>query len=204
MDEAIVDAGSDEQRELKFWKQELVSLQALADYKWRERPGPPEYSLDARDKQMADNLKWLADEHFKDRKIIVWAASYHIVRDLESIETPEVGLDYDGAVRMGERVNRFFGDEVFTVGFTTFEGRAGTYFSRGFPVTPAVAGTFEDLCDQADLENAVIPLDGEMEGGEWLSAPMFARPMGYSWMRASWPKHFDAMIFNRTMTQSVK
>lgn len=30
-----------------------------------------------------------------------------------------------------------------------------------------------------------------------------ARPLGYAWMRANWYRHFDAMVFNKTMSPST-
>ena len=39
-----------------------------------------------RDSQMAENLLWLSNNEFKNQKIIVWAASFHIVKDIMKIE----------------------------------------------------------------------------------------------------------------------
>ena len=69
-------------RKVSFWSQNLKSIRELARY--RTNPKPSDMSRDA---QMARNLIWMHQQQFKDRKIIVWAASFHIMRNPASIET---------------------------------------------------------------------------------------------------------------------
>ena len=188
-------------REVQFWIQNLKSIQTHAKTKWTRRAAP---NINIRDEQMAKNLIWLANDFYKDRKIIVWAASFHILRNPAEIEVPDQSVNYKDTVPMGHHIAEQFGDEVFTVGFTAYEGAAGAFFRPPFPIGKAPDGTLEGICNAAELENAVIPLRSLDKDGQWLNEKQFARPLGYSWMQASWPRHFDAMLFNRTMLPSLR
>ncbi|HMO15987.1 MAG TPA: erythromycin esterase family protein [Pirellulaceae bacterium] len=74
---------------------------------------------------MAENLIWLAEKRFPNRKIIVWAASFHIMRNPSEIEVPSKVVDYTHVVPMGHLVDQHFGDTVLAIGFTGAGGRAG-------------------------------------------------------------------------------
>jgi erythromycin esterase-like protein len=111
---------------------------------------------------------------------------------------------YKELIQMGELVDRSLGDRVFTIGFTAYQGRAGACFRSPFELTEPPEGTLESLMEAAGLENAVVPLRSTSADAGWLSEPLYARPLGYRWMLAQWPKHFDAIVFNRTMTPSTR
>jgi erythromycin esterase len=75
-------------RDVAFWQQNLKSLQAQA----RNAFAYSETKMtvtdnNRRDVQMGENLVWLADQRYKGRKIIVWAATFHIARNLPSMDT---------------------------------------------------------------------------------------------------------------------
>lgn len=193
-----------EMQKQMIWQQQLKSLQAFADYTIAEvktRPAMTEQSVNARDAQMAENLIWLAEKRFPDRKIIVWAASFHIMRNPSEIEVPSKVVDYTNVVPMGHLVDQHFGDSVYTVGFTAASGQAGAWFRPPFDLDSPPQGTLEDLCLRAGLEQAFIPLKQTSPHNipQWLTKKIFARPLGYSWMMASWARHFDALIFQKEM-----
>jgi erythromycin esterase len=79
------------------------------------------YSLDytlVRDRAMADNVDYLADVLYPDKKIITWAHNYHIRYD-----QPNVQAD-DGAMTMGYYIGQRRREEVYTVGLQMYRGRA--------------------------------------------------------------------------------
>ena len=185
-------------RNVSFWSQNLKSIQALARY--RTNPKPRDMSRDA---QMARNLIWMHQQQFKDRKIIVWAASFHIMRNPGSIEVPNNRIDYSKTVPMGSDVHKALGDRVFTIGFTANEGRAGAYFRNKFDIGEASEGTLENVFTQSGIENGIVTLNPTDKAGAWLLEKQYSRPMGYSWMKAKWGEHFDAMAFNLEMSPST-
>ena len=200
---AADDKGPDAQDRV-FWIQQLKSMIAYAEYTLNKQKGDSMASVKKRDAQMADNLVWLANKYYANRKIIVWAASFHIARNLSEIEVPGGSINYEGLVQMGHLVDEALGDQVFTVGFTAYEGQAGAYAYPPYPVHKAPEGTFEDACVQAGLQNALVPLRefGLSEDGS--QQEFFSRPLGYKWMKSKWSQNFDAMVFNRVMKPSTR
>ncbi len=204
LDSALAAPGSlPDERDAKFWKQQLESLAEYCGRQWE----PAESGMDqvmARDSQMAENLVWLAKEYFADRKIIVWAASFHIMRNPAGIRVPDGSVDYKDTIQMGEHVYQALGDQVFTVAFTAGSGQAGTWFGAPRAIGAAPEGTLESLCEAAGLENGLLPLRNRTGDATWLGEYLYARPLGYTWMQAKWPDHFDAIIYNREMKPSTR
>ncbi len=197
---------ANDEQELLFWRQQLRSLKAYASYSIPESSVLSFLSgnsLNARDAQMADNLIWLTQRRYPGRKIIVWAASFHIMRNAAEIEVPDKSVNYSTIIPMGHVVAQKLGDDVFTVGFTAGGGRAGAWFRPPFEIASPPAGTLEDLCLRAHLENAVLSLRDTSPEAKWLFEKIYSRPLGYSWMRSRWDRHFDAMIFQKDMVPAA-
>ncbi len=76
----------------------------------------------ARDIQMGRNLGWLADTRYAGQKIIVWAANWHIARIAGNFPHWTQTLPTMGGEFEQNSVHR---REVYTIGFTSIEGKAG-------------------------------------------------------------------------------
>jgi erythromycin esterase len=156
-----------------------------------------------RDRQMAENLVWLAKQRYPDRKIIVWVASFHIMRNSPSIEIIDVkqrpGLSYKGLVTMGHTVYERIGDEAYTIGFTAYQGKFGSA-ERPREVGMAPDGSLDALLHQVGSPYLFLDFRSLRRQPEhWLHQSIVARPLGYGAMRANWTEIFDAMIFTDTM-----
>lgn len=193
--------------ELEFWRQFLKSTAAFAQIAWArssDRSGLPlAEQFNPRDAQMGDNMIWLARERYPQRKIIVWGATMHLLHNPHRIDTRRADLDYAGVEPMGQHLKEALGDEVFTIGFTAYEGQAGVPWGQPWRIDPAPAGSLEDLCVRAGLENAFLNFRGG-EVPQWLRQPLVSRPLGHSPMEADWPQVIDGMVFTRTMTPSTR
>lgn len=188
-----------------FWRQQIKSMTALARYRWQTRKKKTnEFGINQRDLQMAKNLIWLSEEKYPDRKIIVWAANFHISRNLKEIEVPDESVDYNSITPMGHHLYRRLADRTYTIGFTAYQGQAGAYFRQPFEIPTAPRGTLEDLCVRAGMVNGLIPLIDPTSGDPWLPKKIPARPFGYAWMQSDWSGQFDAMIINKTMKPSTR
>lgn len=157
--------------------------------------------FNGRDAQGGRNLVWLARHRFPDRKIIVWAASMHCLRNHPALETSAT-LDYRGVRSAGHIAAEALGDDVYVVACTTGGGRAGLCWGDPWPVPAAAAGSLESHCADAGLDNAFIPLRGAAADAPVRTA-MVARPLGNANMRGVWPDHVDAFLYQRTMTPST-
>ena len=118
------------------WLQQAIELwqqQKGKDYTWRllnSLKGFNQQAADqkkeyneqnkARDEQMAANLDWLVNEKYKDEKIIVWAASGHIIKNVNAIMK-------DHFKSMGTLFCAMPGNEAqtYVMGFTSATGTTG-------------------------------------------------------------------------------
>ena len=191
----------------RFWLQNLESIKDHCSRAWNEKKQPSSSRLanvEDRDKQMADNLNWMLNTQYPKRKVIVWAASFHIARQLDKVRVPDGSANYRKLKQMGQHVFEAQGNKVFTVGFTTQAGKAGVWFRKQFSLAEAPEGTLESLINATGVENGWLNFRGTKESAPWLHEQLYARPLGYTWMTSKWPEQFDAMVFNREMRPSTR
>lgn len=196
-------AGGVQDDERAWWRQLARSWRAFLAYTW----DPPQGSVGARvaprDAQMGENLIWLANEGYRGRKVIVWAATMHCLHDGDTIDTRTERIDYEGLRTMGDHVHEALGDDLYTVGFAAHHGEAGLPWSAPRRIAPATEGSFEDLCARAGFDCAMVSFRG-LAADHWLRKPMLARPLGHSEMLADWTAVVDGMVFHREMTPSTR
>ncbi|MEM1449007.1 MAG: erythromycin esterase family protein [Planctomycetota bacterium] len=188
--------------ERAFWGRYLDSLAAFGQ-SLTDPPGdaaPLHETFNPRDRVGGETLVWLANERYAGRKLVVWLASMHAVRDHPKLPSPP-GASYSKVVSAGHVLCEAIGDDAYVIAFTAAEGRAGLPWGRPWSLDESQRGSFEARCVDAGLDNCFVPLRG-LEKKHPLAKRMVARPLGYSSMQAQWPRHCDAFVFTRTMTPS--
>jgi erythromycin esterase-like protein len=189
--------------EAGFWRQTLRSQLEFAEFAWAARPAAPDPAVfNRRDAMMGENLEWLARQG-ETRKIIVWGASSHFIRNRQGIE----GDPAPNMVPAGHVISSALPGKVYTIAFLAAGGemgmaRRGTAVPRQ-PIPDAPAGSLDALWRDSGQELAFLDLRDLAPGGEWLDQAIVARPLGYADMRTRWPDHFDGFVFTRTMTPST-
>ncbi len=194
------------EREAAFWRQLLESTASFARTDWLNAE-PVGAAIGERDRQMGRNLVWLANERYRGRKIVVWAATFHNARHLGTLEpdNEELRRLYQGFQAMGEVAWETLGKDMYSLGFTAYEGKAARVFARQEPEPLPLPsrGSLEDLMHRAGLENAIVDFRNPPPGGEWLKKPLVSRPLGYSEMRGDWSQVLDGMMYIRVMSRST-
>jgi erythromycin esterase len=131
-----------------------------------------------RDRTMARNVEWLADEVHPGEKIIVWAHNAHVAMDNGAFE------------KMGGWLRQRFGRQYYTVGFAFRRGEVwamGTEDGRSrgdgaWPLAASPEGSGDAILSAAGmplffLDLRPVPRDGSL--GAWLAAPhRFHEAMG--------------------------
>lgn len=188
----------------KWWAQVMESHGALARMQWATPQGggtTPAADI-IREDQLSRNLLWLANEQYRGRKIIVWAHTAHISRNLTALRNMSgVQQGVTGLRRMGEQVHAVLGDEMYALGFTAARGS----WSRGRtpePLQPPLEGSLEAHLDQLGMAYAFIDFRDPGPGGEWLQDAV-SRPHNYTFLRGDWPRVLDGMFYTREMTPST-
>ena len=175
--------------------------------------GTVEYS-NIRDKAMAENVKWLAEEAFPGEKIALWAHNSHIAAAQEG----------KGPVPMGWHLRQMFGEQMRVLGFAFDRGQvyhipfgpSGPDPSKAMAVKvpPASPMSAEAVLRAAGLPRFIldlrtVPAAGPL--GAWIAEPQRLRTMGWGGephddpasaypMVATYgtlvlPKAFDALVY---------
>ena len=192
--------------EAEFWRRTVSGMGALVDFMRaisQAKPGtlPPAAVMNRRDSIMGENLAWLARRH-PDRRIVVWGATSHFVRNRSGIE----GDPAPNMVPAGHVAWTKIPDQIYTIAFMGAEGEQGTARPGAAPPTaipPADSSTLDGLLRDTGVERAFLDLRAIPAGGEWLREPLVARPLGYAPMRTRWPNHIDGVFFMRRMAPST-
>lgn len=186
-----------------FWLRVVDDARVLALMDWESDNAR---ASRLRDEQMAANLVWLARERRPQAKIVVWAATRHILGDLRGIELAGAGARqaYPGGAAMGAAARHALGDAVFALGFLAADGAAGRLWEAPRALAAPPEGSLEDLLRCSGYALAVVDLRRPGAGGDWLREPLVARPLGYVPMRADWSRSLDGFFFIRTMTPSTR
>lgn len=167
-----------------------------------------------RDNFMGKRMQWLTDSLYPGKKIILWAATGHLMRNTISIERKEQSkydlFNFYPIYQAGDYFHQLYGDKYYCIAFTSYKGEYGLLFPNTpdkkqyeykSPVPVSEPGSFEDLFHRLnkpylfyDLRNAKSPL---------VSAKVPAHPLGYYNDVANWSKIIDAFFFIDTMEPDV-
>lgn len=192
-----------ESSEFRFWNQYCRSMRTLARQVALKQDAAASSNL--RDRQMAENLAWLATDLYPKRKIIVWAASFHLAKNPHTILRADGTSPYEKTKTMGHELQTLIEKrDCFTVGFTCSTGDTGTWFQPARAVSPVPAGSFEHIFDATGESQLLLSLEQSRNDAQWLSEKRLARPLGYVPLMADWTQVFDAVIFIRTMSPSTR
>nr|WP_295870904.1 erythromycin esterase family protein [uncultured Chitinophaga sp.] len=180
-----------------FWLKVTESIESQALRYWGLVHGN---ELSVRDKQMAENLIWLAEKVFPGKKIIVWAHNIHIAKNTSQLndanDQPVPFLQT--YVPMGVTVSKRFGKAAYAVGFS---GSTGTYIdfnnNQATNVPPAVPGSVEGQLDAAGYAQAFT--DYRTAKG-WLLQKQQGTLFDFIPQKGIWPNVFDGLFYIHTST----
>jgi erythromycin esterase len=203
--------------EVSFWRQFMESATAFGEAQpaLKTRPAKIERSYgNIRDSQMAKNFLWLAQQAYPKRKIIVWAAAFHLMRNQKSVA---MVVDPDGAATertkvlpylkvktMGNDVWPVLGAETYSIFFTAAQGEFGMYrLAKPRKIPRPAPGSLEGYFVKAGCDNAFLDFRRAGPDGAWLKERLIARPLGYADYEADWTQVCDGLLFTRTMSRST-
>ncbi|MCH8566928.1 MAG: erythromycin esterase family protein [Balneolales bacterium] len=157
-----------------------------------------------RDVLMAENLAWQLENKYPDRKVILIGATYHFIRNNRHLEPIKVqGIPLHEAVVMGEVLRKGMDEEVFTIGFSAYEGAHGIIRlgEEGTEVVPPHEFSIEHEVVRLWHEQAFLVLrDSEPSPGFWEKGPVI-RLFDYESDTRSkkWNQILDAVVVIREM-----
>jgi erythromycin esterase len=113
-----------------------------------------------RDSINADNLRWLIEHGYPGCKIIVWAHNAHVMNAYYRSDWKNISLDpvADAMKPSGVFLADWLGKDLYTIGFTAYEGEDGWVGSKPAPVQPTREGGLEARLKQLGMPYALVDL----------------------------------------------
>ncbi len=159
-----------------------------------------------RDADMADNFLWQLSAMYPNRKIIIWAATAHLIRNSSSIENRDDKNAYKNYKQMGDYLYRNIQQQLYTIAFTTYQGKSGLILPEDYKsenslsdLDLAPAESFESLAHQTGKPYLFMDLR-HLGKNHWLRQPVVSTCLGRLINRADWSSVIDAFFFIDTMT----
>jgi erythromycin esterase len=150
-----------------------------------------------RDQYMAENVAWIAQQN-PDSKIVLWAHNGHI---------------QESDSRMGQYLDRQFGEDYVSIGFAFHEGAYTAWGANGlatFPAEPSYPGTYEYFFQS--IEKPIFLLDlreasREEPAARWIFQNLEFRHTGAvatpdEFQETALYDDFDMIIFINTSSSS--
>lgn len=152
----------------------------------------------ARDRQMGDNLVFLQRELYRNRKMVVWAASSHLVYNGDNIER----TFYHQNPRLGDYLKQAYGERYYHIGFTGYRGEFGKLlFFHVLNVKKHRPSSLEHVLGLTkqpflfvDFRKPALP--------QWLQDPLIAMPLGYRETSMRLPLVMDGLFYTEKVFQS--
>ena len=201
----------------KIIEQTFKSVVADFDYTLKSAQEEKIYIQNPRDKQMAENLIFLQNQ-FPNEKFIGWGASYHFANELSDFDYTATTENYitklhnltkkltshshstldediksikelQHAIPMGELLKDHYGDELYSIGFTS---HSGNYFGGDkveFPILEPPKNSIETILFDRKSEAQLI------DKKEYPNAVFYTSALGYLPIYANWGKIFDGIYY---------
>lgn len=154
-----------------------------------------------RDQQMALNLKWICEQKYPNKKIIVWAHNYHISK----YNSHYIESFMNKAKTMGDYFtsDSILNKETYIIGFTSFSGKAGRIFKNNYDLPKLNKNSFENWINKQSeysftdfkkynmnnpSKNEDFYMSGSIKGNSF-----------HTYNKAQWNKIFDGVFFIKNM-----
>jgi len=195
----------------EYWKQLAYGVRASYKSNVVFNTNPqldnPDIDINERDKQMGNNLVWLLKNKYKNRKVIVWAASFHNSRNLGELTAYNDSLAlmnkmYKKATTMGDVLHKSIGNKMYSVFFTSYKGSGTNIISSApFVIDEASEYSLENILKGLGHEYTFIDLRNPQNPG-WVKQGFISRPIGHREMKGNWANVTDGIFYIEEMEPS--
>lgn len=145
---------------------------------------PQVASMNARDRSMYVNFRWLLSRLPGHSKVIVWAATVHTAKDLGGVS------GFDGRVSLATYIKRDFRDRAFSLGFSAY---SGSYALVGQPVRQLNAAPDTSLESRLFAKGSSDTVYASLNQLRSFGS-VEGRPLGTGFKTARWDKVLDGLV----------
>lgn len=153
-----------------------------------------------RDRGMADNLDFLADIAYPNKKIMLWAHNAHIRHRNEDV-VYQGTTSANNEKAMGSWISERRSNELYTIGLLMNKGQAAHNNREIYTVEPATGTSSEALLKIPQLDIFIdLKNDVFSEGSEWMHTERVAREWGLNDDKMVLKDQYDGIIFINEVT----
>lgn len=152
---SLMEQKKDEIKDYEF-HHKIIENRLLAMNDYYQSGISTKEKLKIRDKAMAENMKWLVETVYPNKKIIVWGHNDHIRKDSQFL--------------MGEYLYHEFGDRSYVIGLFMNEGTAALNNRKTYEVGSRPKGSLEGIVSQSGYPISFVNFDNVKitQGNEWM------------------------------------
>lgn len=145
-----------------------------------------------RDQRMADNIDFIMNTLYPDKKIIVWAHNTHVCH-----KYAEVIGSGNAFKNMGQWLAERHRQEMYTIGLYMYRGQAATNNRYLYDITPATSGSLESIFYRSDRRFCFMDISRQnpCEGNTWLFIPVTAKSWGINEEQMILKNQYDGLLF---------
>jgi erythromycin esterase len=156
-----------------------------------------------RDAINAQNLRWLIEEGYPGRKIIIWAHNAHVMNAYYKSDWKSISLDpvADAMKPSGVFLAEWLGKDLYTIGFTAYEGEDAWVGAKPVPIPSARDGGIEARLHRLGMTYAILDLRAARAvAGHPLRRPQTLRIPKYDEIEiADATRPYDAIFYTARM-----
>ncbi|MDP2386378.1 MAG: erythromycin esterase family protein [Bacteroidota bacterium] len=179
-----------------FWNQEVKNLKGYVLNSWLPEDQGNDYSTNIRDSQMSDNLIWLSQKKYAGKKIIVWAHNFHISKNISHTEAKKS----NEIVTMGAEVYKELKDQVYVLGFDSYQGTFGQIGSKGkHKVDKPSVNSFEHYVFQKKHDFAFINFKDIKDTSIERKSSFKMKALLHHEIKGEWLSVFDGIFYIKDM-----
>ncbi|MGG0821381.1 erythromycin esterase family protein [Paenibacillus turicensis] len=139
-------------------------------------------SYEFRDQLMFNNLQYLMNTVYKDKKFILWAHNDHLSKNTSKGEILEQGKWTTSFNSLGERLHNQLQDQLYVVGLFMNQGASVAITSMTpFKIEPRPTGSLEHTMMQSGYDNTFVDLSAHKQKdalNAWMFEPIYASEDG--------------------------
>lgn len=185
-------------QEHSFWAQVLRSTATQVELVLGSLRGTGDAYFPGFVRQTGENLVWLLNTKYANRKVIVWAHTVHAMR---APEATSFGRSTGHTV--GEAVWQALGQQSYSIGLTSYQGASHwitqpeDYYQSVIP-NQHPDDALESLMAAAGHDHAFLDLRGARAQNQWPGGRITTNALYLVPQEAEWSKALDALLFIRT------
>jgi erythromycin esterase-like protein len=168
----------------------IASLRTFFDRDFQDVPAgtdPTTLSDNERDRSMYLNFQWLLSQLPPHSKVIVWAATTLVAKDLSTVP------GHEDRIPLGYYIHRDFKSRAFALGFSAYSGSYAMVSQPIRPLSPAPPTSLESQSFAGrDSDTVYLSRSGLRKIGL-----IAARPLGTSFTTARWDEVLDGLVIFR-------